>query len=171
MFNQAKLAGFREENMLLNASLLFLLTTLFYFVGAMMRLIEPLSLFWPLNAVMAAVFARYPFLNRTGYYAICYVAMLAYDAMTTNWGAASLLINFSNMVFIITVALLLVRDKRRGPAFARPVNALRLFNYTVCWRRYSAAFLARWGASGLTIRAFCRSCATGLASSSRRAFS
>ncbi|ELY5849088.1 diguanylate cyclase [Cronobacter turicensis] len=129
MFNQAQLAGFREENMLLNASLLFLLTTLFYFVGAMMRLIEPLSLFWPLNAVMAAVFARYPYLNRPGYYAICYVAMLAYDAMTTNWGAASLLINFSNMVFIITVALLLVRDKRRGPAFSRPVNALRLFNY------------------------------------------
>ncbi|MDK1015828.1 diguanylate cyclase, partial [Cronobacter sakazakii] len=129
MFNQAKLTGFREEKMLLNASLLFLLTTLFYFLGAMMRLVEPLSLFWPLNAVMAAVFARYPFLNRPGYYAICYVAMLAYDAMTTSWGAASLLINFSNMVFIVTVALLLVRDKRRGPALARPVNALRLFNY------------------------------------------
>ncbi len=168
MFNQAKLTGFREEKMLLNASLLFLLTTLFYFLGAMMRLVEPLSLFWPLNAVMAAVFARYPFLNRPGYYAICYVAMLAYDAMTTTWGAASLLINFSNMVFIVTVALLLVRDKRRGPALARPVNALRLFNYCLV-AALLCAFFGATAASALTRRAFCRCCATGSASSSRRA--
>ncbi|ELY5819006.1 diguanylate cyclase [Cronobacter dublinensis] len=143
-FNQARLTGFRENRMLLNASLLFLLTTLFYFLGAMMRLVEPLSLFWPLNALMAAVFARYPFLNRPGYYAICYVAMLAYDAMTTNWGSASLLINFSNMVFIVTVALLLVRDKRRGPALSRPINALRLFNYCLV----AALLCGFFGATG-----------------------
>ncbi|ELY3983217.1 diguanylate cyclase [Cronobacter muytjensii] len=143
-FNQATLTGFRENRMWLNASLLFLLTTLFYFLGAMMRLVEPLSLFWPLNAVMAAVFARYPWLNRPGYYAICYVAMLAYDAMTTSWGSASLLINFSNMVFIVTVAQLLVRDKRRGHALSRPINALRLFNYCLV----AALLCAFFGATG-----------------------
>lgn len=63
---------------------------------------------------MAGVFARYVWLNRLHYYAICYVAMLAYDAMTTEWGLVSLVINLSNMMFIVTVALLVVRDKRLG---------------------------------------------------------
>jgi hypothetical protein len=32
--------------------------------------------------------------------------MLMYDAVTTNWGIASVVINLSNMVFIVIVALL-----------------------------------------------------------------
>lgn len=120
---------FHKERPWRNAVMIFLLTTLFYSIGAMLRLVEELSLFWPLNAVMAGVFARYTWLNRLHNYAICYVAMLVYDAMTTTWGATSLLINLSNMVFILTVALLIVRDKRRPERRALPINALRLFNY------------------------------------------
>jgi hypothetical protein len=41
-----------------------------------------------------------------------YVAMLMYDAVTTNWGMASVVINLSNMVFIVVVAVLVQRDKR-----------------------------------------------------------
>lgn len=52
-------------------------------------------LFWPLNGVMAGVFARYVWFNRLHYYAISYVAMLVYDAITTEWGLVSLAINFS----------------------------------------------------------------------------
>ncbi len=59
-------------------------------------------------------FARYVWLNRLHYYAISYVAMLVYDAITTEWGLVSLAINFSNMMFIVTVALLVARDKRLG---------------------------------------------------------
>ncbi|MBW6098756.1 hypothetical protein HT118_27860 [Escherichia coli] len=33
------------------------------------------------------MFARYVWLNRLHYYAISYVAMLVYDAITTEWGA------------------------------------------------------------------------------------
>ena len=44
---------FRESRPLVNAVLIFTLTTLFYFIGAMLRLVDELSLFWPLNAVMA----------------------------------------------------------------------------------------------------------------------
>ena len=76
---------FREETPLINAGMIFALTTLFYFIGAMMRLVEELSLFWPLNAVMAGVFARYAFLHRWHYYLISYVAMLAYDAVTVSY--------------------------------------------------------------------------------------
>ncbi len=95
---------FRQGRPLVNAVLIFSVTTLFYFIGAMLRLVDELSLFWPLNAVMAGVFARYAFLNRWYLYLLCYLAMLVYDGVTTTWGMASVLINLSNMVFILTMA-------------------------------------------------------------------
>lgn len=121
---------FRPERTLLNAFGIIILTSLFYFFGAMLRLIDELSLFWPLNAVMAGVFARYAFLNRLHYYLLSYVVMLVYDAITTSWGMVSLAINFSNMVFIITFAQLIQRDVRRKAADEKPqLNVLRLFLY------------------------------------------
>ncbi|EPW0818644.1 diguanylate cyclase domain-containing protein, partial [Shigella sonnei] len=119
----------QEGHLLRNSIAIFALTTLFYFIGAELRLVHELSLFWPLNGVMAGGFARYVWLNRLHYYAISYVAMLVYDAITTEWGLVSLVINFSNMMFIVTVALLVVRDKRLGKNKYEPVSALRLFNY------------------------------------------
>ncbi|PWU62944.1 GGDEF domain-containing protein [Shigella sonnei] len=120
---------FQEGHLLRNSIAIFALTTLFYFIGAELRLVHELSLFWPLNGVMAGGFARYVWLNRLHYYAISYVAMLVYDAIITEWGLVSLVINFSNMMFIVTVALLVVRDKRLGKNKYEPVSALRLFNY------------------------------------------
>ncbi|HHV8987321.1 TPA: diguanylate cyclase domain-containing protein [Shigella sonnei] len=120
---------FQEGHLLRNSIAIFALTTLFYFIGAELRLVHELSLFWPLNGVMAGGFARYVWLNRLHYYAISYVAILVYDAITTEWGLVSLVINFSNMMFIVTVALLVVRDKRLGKNKYEPVSALRLFNY------------------------------------------
>ncbi len=113
---------FQEGHLLRNSIAIFALTTLFYFIGAELRLVHELSLFWPLNGVMAGVFARYVWLNRLHYYAISYVAMLVYDAITTEWGLVSLVINFSNMMFIVTVALLVVRDKRLGKNKYEPVR-------------------------------------------------
>ena len=134
---------FRPESPLRNAMGIFLLTTLFYFVGAQLRLVEALSLFWPLNGVMAGVFARYAYLNRVRYYAVSYVAMLLYDAVTTRWGLASLAINASNILFIGTVALLVLRDKRMTRATPDPINALRLFNYCL----FAAVLCALLGAA------------------------
>lgn len=75
---------FQEGHLLRNSIAIFVLTTLFYFIGAELRLVHELSLFWPLNGVMAGVFARYVWLNRLHYYAISYVAMLVYDAIALN---------------------------------------------------------------------------------------
>ncbi len=135
---------FRPDSPLRNAVGIFVLTTLFYFVGAELRLVEALSLFWPLNGVMAGVFARYVYLNRLHYYAVSYVAMLMYDAVTTSWGIASVVINLSNMVFIVIVALLVLRDKRLLKGRPDPINALRLFNYCLI----AAVFCALLGAFG-----------------------
>ncbi|NIF35064.1 diguanylate cyclase [Enterobacter sp. Tr-810] len=135
---------FRPDSPLRNTVGIFVLTTLFYFVGAELRLVEALSLFWPLNGVMAGVFARYAYLNRLHYYAVSYVAMLMYDAVTTSWGIASVVINLSNMVFIVIVALLVMRDKRLLKGRPDPINALRLFNYCLI----AAVFCALLGAFG-----------------------
>lgn len=47
---------FQEGHLLRNSIAIFALTTLFYFIGAELRLVHELSLFWPLNGVMAGVF-------------------------------------------------------------------------------------------------------------------
>lgn len=120
---------FREGRPLVNAVLIFSVTTLFYFIGAMLRLVDELSLFWPLNAVMAGIFARYSFLNRWYLYLLSYSAMLVYDGVTTTWGMASVLINLSNMVFILSMASLVQWEKRRIRKTPQPINALNLFSY------------------------------------------
>ena len=104
---------FREEHPVRDALVLFTLTLLLHFFGAMLRLVQELSFFWPLNAVMVGIFARYVWLNRSYFYATCFVAMMVYDGLTSRWGMgfASLLINFSNIVFIVSLAQLLLWDK------------------------------------------------------------
>ena len=46
---------FQEGHLLRNSIAIFALTTLFYFIGAELRLVHELSLFWPLNGVMACL--------------------------------------------------------------------------------------------------------------------
>lgn len=135
---------FQEDRPLRNAVTVFAFTTLFYFIGAELRLIHELSLFWPLNGVLAGIFARFAWLNRLHYYAVSYVAMLGYDALTTQWGWVSLVINLSNMVFIVIVAQLVIRDKRLGKNKYQPISALRLFNYCLI----AALICALVGATG-----------------------
>lgn len=146
-------ALFQPQTPLRNAAGIVILTTLFYFIGAQLRLVESLSMFWPLNGVMAGLFARYAYLNRLHYYAISYIAMLAYDAITTNWGISSLGINLSNMVFIVIVALLVQRDKRLKNRTPDPVNALRLFNYCLL-AALLCALLGATVSGGVDSRAF-----------------
>lgn len=144
---------FREDSRLLNIITIVILTTLFYSVGAMLRLVQELSLFWPLNGVMAGVFARYVWLNRLHYYVVCYGTMLLLDAITTEWGSVSLVINLSNMVFIVVVALCVVRDKKRpGPA-PGPLNALKLFGYCLIGG-FLCALLGAAGSVNITSQDF-----------------
>ncbi|MCL9670847.1 sensor domain-containing diguanylate cyclase [Citrobacter sp. MNAZ 1397] len=134
----------RNDQPFINATVIFLITTLFYFVGAMLRLVEALSLFWPLNAVMAGIFARYAFLQRWPYYLMSYLAMLIYDGVTTSWGWSSVVINLSNMIFIVTIAQLVQREQRLMRHAPQPINALNLFGYCLV----SAMLCALFGAFG-----------------------
>ncbi|HEY3985898.1 GGDEF domain-containing protein [Cedecea sp.] len=138
--NRPKILFFSPEKMLLNAISVFVLTTLFYFFGASLRLVNDLSLFWPLNAVLAAIFVRNPWLNKAVYYFICYAAMLVYDAFTTQWGWQSTIINFSNMVFIITAARLLLRYSRNMDESNWALNAFNIFNFSLIAAILSSLF-------------------------------
>ncbi|HKN05030.1 MAG TPA: diguanylate cyclase [Buttiauxella sp.] len=130
-----------------NAVKLFVITSVFYFFGASLRLIDELSLFWPLNAILAAVFLRNPFLNRPVYYVVCYSAMVVYDTFTTNWGWQSAIINLSNMVFIIVVAQLLLRYSRTQDENNWALNAFNLF-YTCLIGSLLSSLLGSIGSTG-----------------------
>jgi hypothetical protein len=54
-------------------------------------------------------------------------------------GFASLLINFSNIVFIVSLAQLLLWDKRRTDSMPGPINVLNLFCYCLPGGFLSAA--------------------------------
>ncbi|WP_227317312.1 GGDEF domain-containing protein [Cedecea davisae] len=140
MINQPKFLFFSPEKMLLNAVSIFVFTTLFYFFGASLRLVNDLSLFWPLNAVLAAIFVRNPWLNKAVYYFISYAAMLVYDAFTTQWGWQSTIINFSNMVFIVTAARLLLRYSRNMDESNWALNAFNIFNFSLIAAILSSLF-------------------------------
>ncbi|MEN0617093.1 diguanylate cyclase [Klebsiella indica] len=137
---------FREDHRLRDALVLFTLTVLLHLLGGMLRLVQELSFFWPLNAVMAGIFARYVWLNRSYFYAVCFAAMLICDGLTSRWGMgfASVLINFSNIVFIVTLAQLILWDKRRTDSMPGPINALSLF----CYCLFAALLCAAIGALG-----------------------
>ncbi len=132
---------FREEHPVRDALVLFTLTLMLHFFGAMLRLVQELSFFWPLNAVMVGIFVRYVWLNRSYFYATCFVAMIVFDGLTSRWGMgfASLLINFSNIVFIVSLAQLLLWDKRRTDSMPGPINVLHLFCYCLLAAFLSAA--------------------------------
>jgi diguanylate cyclase (GGDEF)-like protein len=144
MASQSNIVIFSPDKTLANAIGIFVITTLFYFFGASLRLVDELSLFWPLNAVLAAVFVRNPYLNQPLYYFLCYSAMIVYDALTTQWGWQSIIINFSNMVFIITVARLLLRYSHRSNENNWAINAFNIFHFSLI----GALFCSLFGAVG-----------------------
>ncbi len=59
--------------------------------------------------------------------------------LTLGMGFASLLINFSNIVFIVCLAQLLLWDKRRTDSMPGPINVLNLFCYCLLAAFLSAA--------------------------------
>ena len=67
---------FEEHNFKKNALSLFLITLLFCFIGSHLRIPEELSLFWPVNALIAGLMVRNPFLHQARYYLACFSAMV-----------------------------------------------------------------------------------------------
>lgn len=116
-----------ENNNKVNGLTLFLVTVLFCFIGAHVRMPQELSLFWPVNALVAGIIVRFPFLHTTRIYLICYLAMVLYDALFSGWSAPSMTINVANIIFIFIVASLLIKRNKDSSGINRPGKALQIF--------------------------------------------
>lgn len=118
---------FNENNNNANALTIFLVTAFFCFVGGHLRLPMELSLFWPVNALIAGMIVRFPFLHSTRIYLTSYLAMVFNDLVFSGWATQSFTINFANIIFILVITNILLK---RGSAMInrhRPGKALLIF--------------------------------------------
>lgn len=74
-----------------------------------------LSLFWIVNAVIAGLFIRKPWLHTPLNYLFCYAGMVANDLLFSGWAKEAFTINFANIIFIMITAILLNRLLRLIP--------------------------------------------------------
>ncbi|MBP2168368.1 diguanylate cyclase (GGDEF)-like protein [Erwinia toletana] len=132
---------FDENNNKANGITIFVFTVVFCFIGAHLRMPQELSLFWPVNALIAAIIVRFPFLHNTRIYLITYLAMIFYDMMFSGWASLSVTINFANIIFIFVVANLLIKKNKPVAGFRRPVRALQIFPASLL----GALLSASWG--------------------------
>ncbi|ACS85140.1 diguanylate cyclase [Musicola paradisiaca Ech703] len=104
------LSLFKNGKIFSNSVNLFILTLVGCIIGAHARLSAiDMSVFWPVNIIIAAVFYRCRYLNTIGYYFVVYVAMIIQDTFFYGWGISAFTINAANIIFIFTLNQLLTR--------------------------------------------------------------
>lgn len=112
---------------LLPALILFGLTLALTLGGILARPIESLSLFWPVNAVLAGVLLRNPRHSTPAGFGLIYLAMVIADlACGTAWQPA-LWFNLCNLGAIATVWYLVSRLPRQHRRLRTPHGTLCLF--------------------------------------------
>lgn len=95
--------------------------------GILARPIESLSLFWPVNAVLAGVLLRYPRQAGLIGFALVWLAMVAADLVCASEWAPALWLNLSNLGAVATVWLLLSRLPRPHRRMRSPHGVLSVF--------------------------------------------
>lgn len=133
---------FAEHHPGKNAFLLFIITVLFCFIGSHLRVPQDLSLFWPVNALLAGIIVRHPYLHSTRYYLACYGAMIFNDTVFSGWALPAVTLNFANILFIVVVVAMLIKHFPLRDGSARVIHALRIF--PACLLASMAC--ATWGA-------------------------
>lgn len=118
---------FAEHNTTINLLSLFLITLLFCFLGSHLRVPAELSLFWPVNAIVAAIIVRHPWLHRLRYYFASFAAMVANDTLFSGWAWPAVTLNVANLLFIMIAVSMLVKSYLRDSDRRQISNALRIF--------------------------------------------
>ncbi|CAG8868730.1 hypothetical protein PS627_03112 [Pseudomonas fluorescens] len=95
--------------------------------GILARPIESLSLFWPVNAVIAGVLLRYPRQANPLGFALIYLAMTGADLACGSPWQPALWLNLCNLSVVITVRQLLMRLPRAHRRLRTPHGVLCLF--------------------------------------------
>lgn len=133
---------FEENNFKKNALTLFFITLFFCFIGSHLRIPEEFSLFWPVNALVAGLIVRNPFLHTTSSYLVCFSAMVFNDTVFSGWALPAFTVNFANILFILVAVSMLIKHLQRPSANSQVFNAMRIF--PACF--LGAAACATWGA-------------------------
>ncbi|MGK3111848.1 diguanylate cyclase [Candidatus Pantoea formicae] len=133
---------FAENNLKKNALSLFLITLFFCFIGSHLRIPEEFSLFWPVNALIAGLMVRNPFLHTTSNYLVCFAAMIFNDTVFSGWALPAVTVNFANILFILVSVSMLIKHLQPPSANSQVFNAMRIF--PACF--LGAAACATWGA-------------------------
>ncbi len=123
---------FAEHHTKKNALSLFVMTLLFCFLGSHLRIPAELSLFWPVNAIVAAVIVRHPYLHRIGYYLASFAAMVVNDTVFSGWAWIAVTLNVANLLFIIISVSMLVKHYLRTPTGGRLAMRCSFFR-PACW--------------------------------------
>lgn len=116
-----------EENNKANVLAIFIVTALFCFIGGHLRLPMELSLFWPVNALIAGMIVRFPFLHSTRIYLSSYLGMVFNDLVFSGWATQSFTINFANIIFILVITNILIKRSNSVINRQRPGKALLIF--------------------------------------------
>lgn len=133
---------FAENNLKKNALSLFLITLFFCFIGSHLRIPEEFSLFWPVNALIAGLMVRNPFLHTTSSYLVCFAAMIFNDTVFSGWALPAVTVNFANILFTLVTVSMLIKHLQPPSANSQVFNAMRIF--PACF--LGAAACATWGA-------------------------
>ncbi|WP_275555338.1 sensor domain-containing diguanylate cyclase [Mixta sp. Marseille-Q2659] len=131
-----------------NFFILFFFTAFFCFIGGHLRQPAELSLFWPINALLTAIFVRFPWLHRPRYYLVCYGAMVFNDTLFSGWAIPAFTINGANIVFMLVAVSML--NPRAGliNASGRVKSALSIFPACLL----ASVMCASWGALAQGLR-------------------
>ncbi|MBA6067984.1 MULTISPECIES: GGDEF domain-containing protein [Pseudomonas] len=112
---------------LLPPLILFGLTLALTLAGILARPIESLSLFWPVNAVLAGVLLRNPRQATPSGFALIYLAMVAADLGCGSAWKPALWFNLCNLGAIVSIWYLMARLPRVHRRLRTPHGTLRLF--------------------------------------------
>lgn len=118
------------QSRLLPYAALFGLTLALTLGGILARPIESLSLFWPVNAVLAGVLLRFPRQATPTGFALVWLAMVAADLACGSTWAPALWFNLCNLGVVVTVWKLLSRLPRVHRRMRTPFGVLAVF--TAC---------------------------------------
>ncbi|QDY43082.1 GGDEF domain-containing protein [Candidatus Pantoea soli] len=133
---------FEEQSLKKNTLSLFLITLFFCFMGSHLRFPEELSLFWPVNALIAGLMVRNPWLHKASSYLVCFAAMVFNDTVFSGWALPAVTLNVANILFTLVAVSMLIKPLQSPSANSQVFNAMRIFPACLL----GAATCATWGA-------------------------
>ncbi|KLF67990.1 hypothetical protein YA38_17605 [Klebsiella aerogenes] len=117
----------KREKVLFNFFMLSSITVTLYLVGKAIRHSD-IALFWPLNAVIVGLFIRHKALRYKKYAAVVLAAMLLSSFATGERGVYSILVDFSDVLFMLIMYWLIIREEK-ADEYNLKITIFRIYSY------------------------------------------